>query len=180
MSYSTFRLYGKLTLFIYDLRLPKPLPMKIIMTKTNKQLSKIALTASIFLASFEGEGKAQEYPTIIQQQCASNCVLNFLSTFASCATQPMSCLQAQVNTLQACFEPTPNFLPCTQCAPVSGQALTNYIVQQDAVNCFNAFNTGFGGCTTFSCVAPYVTTLSQCITAISGNASCTTLPARKL
>jgi len=140
-----------------------------IMTKTTK----IALSFLLLFTSLEGSGKAQEYPTVIQQQCAVNCMLTFMTHFASCATQPASCLQPFVTDLQNCIVPTPNFSPCQQCQPVSGQPLTNYIVQQDAVNCFTTFNSGFTSCTTFACAAPYVTNLSKCLTQISGSAACT-------
>lgn len=147
------------------------LNLEKIMTKTTK----IALGLSLLLIAFKGEGHTQTYPMVIQQQCAANCITTFAQSLAPCASKPASCLQPAVDALNTCM--TQTFTPCETCAaPPPGKTLSNYIVQQDAVNCFNTFNaptTGFPACTTFSCVTALLTTLTQCITGISGSGSCT-------
>lgn|GEM_PF-4757502 len=131
------------------------------MTKTTK----IALSLSLLLIAFEGEGRAQ---TVIEQQCAVNCVNTFNSSLSCLATN--SC-QTAINTLGACL--AQSYL--SNCTPnKTNQSFTTLVYQECATSYFtNTFTSTFNNCATTLCKGQAVSALATyMVTTISSDPSC--------
>ncbi len=145
--------------------------MEIIMTTLIPQTRKMALSFLILFASFEGEGRAQVMYTIIQKQCAVNCVSDFINNYKTCAKNlksQKSCLNTPLKTLEDCMKK--QYTRCEQC---SESGLTNFVDQAAVVTkCFTPFKVDFDSSTTVAGVAPYITSLSTCVTQFPSTATC--------
>lgn len=139
--------------------------METIMTKTSKQLNKIAVGLAILLTAFDGEGRAQTEPPVVVQQCAVNCATALYTAISTCAAAG-SC-QGAVNTLKSCLQET----TCTLTSPVTFPTTILLSCVSGTDSCWTTFSTACGTGSP-SCIGAAAGALTTCVTGLNKNSNC--------